>query len=320
MELHVAVTTRDKVAAEQTTAAIREERDRLLFQQDDWEELHRAAKQIQLLTSQVKEADIEELRHLRDYHDRTRPLEGEYNNLQRRFKDQESKIASLERTMSTVRQTLAQAQQRAVEWEKREKETDTEIGSIRSQLEEANGVRTLLDSEVSLLKTQLQEKEADGRLTQVSHLFHERPEIRLRILQDRESKLRDQVAALEEQIACLKAEASKPSIFTPAAITPTTKGYNFEQPARSESRASTVYLHSRSATPVGTRPARAQLIANGVWNSMHNPLGGNGAPHRIPNGNGLDTPKHSGIGVRSPSPTASVASTAPTVDKDGWWS
>ena len=130
--------------------------------------MHRAAEQIQLLTSQVNEADSAELRELRDYHDRTRPLEVEYNNLQRRFKDQETKLASIDRTMLTVRQTLAQAQQRAVEWENRAKEADAEINSFRDQLEEASSTNTQLDSEASLLRAQLQEKEADERLTQVS--------------------------------------------------------------------------------------------------------------------------------------------------------
>ncbi|KAF9651983.1 hypothetical protein BDM02DRAFT_3266639 [Thelephora ganbajun] len=303
LELYIAVATRDKAAAEQTAAAIREERDRLLSQQDHWEEMHRAAEQIQLLTSQVNEADNEELRHLKDYHDRTRPLEGEYNNLQRRFKDQETKLANLDRTMATVRQTLAQAQQRAVEWEKRAKEADIEISSIRGQLEETSSANTQLDSEVSLLKDQLQEKEADERLAK-----------------DRESKLRDQVAALEEQAARLEAEASKPPVVAPTAITPITNGYKFEQPIRSESRGSTVYLQSRSATPVNARPARAQLASNGVWNSMHNPYRATGAPHRLLDGNGLSTPKRNGVGIRPASPTASIASTAPTIDEDGWWS
>ena len=170
--------------------------------------------------------------------------------------------------------------------------------------------------------------------------------------QDRESKLRDQVAALEEQIARLKAETSKPPVVAPTAITPAPNGYKFEQPSRSESRASTVYhpvatataitpaengyrferpprsesrastvyLQSRSATPVNTKPARAQLASNGVWNSMHNPYRANGVSHRTPNGSGLSTPKRSGTSIRAPSPTASVVSTAPTVDEEGWWS
>lgn len=304
LELRIALATRDKAAAELATTILREERDRLIAQQGHWEEMHRAAEQIQLLTSQVSEADNEELRDLREYHDRTRPLEGEYNNLQRRFKDQEAKLANLDRTMGTVRQTLAQAQQRAVEWEKRAKETDAEIDTVRGQLEEASEDREQLGSEVSLLKVQLQEKEADERLSQ-----------------DRESKLRDQVAALEERVARLKAEASKPlPIATPTAVTPTTNGYKFEQPTRSESRASTVYPNSRSSTPVGIKPARAQLASNGVWNSMHNPYRSNGVSHRMPNGNELNVPKHNGVVARPPSPTASVVSTAPTVDEEGWWS
>ena len=68
LELHIAVATRDKAATVQTTAAIREECDRLLSLQDHWEEIDRTAEQIQLLTSQANKADNEELRHLRDCH------------------------------------------------------------------------------------------------------------------------------------------------------------------------------------------------------------------------------------------------------------
>lgn len=139
-------------------------------------------------------------------------------------------------------------------------------------------------------------------------------------LQDRESKLRDQVAALEEQVARLKGEASKPPIVAPTSIIPATNGYKFEQPSRSESRASTVYAQSRSATPVNTKPVRAQLASNGVWNSMHNPYRPNGGPHLMLNGSGSSTPKRNGVGIRPVSPAASVVSTTPTVDEDGWWS
>jgi len=140
------------------------------------------------------------------------------------------------------------------------------------------------------------------------------------MLQDRESKLRDQVAALEEQVARLKAEVSKPPVVAPTAITPITNGYKFEQPARSESRASTVYPQSRSSTPVNSKPTRAQLASSGVWNSMHNNLRANGISHQMPNGNGLSTSKRDGAGSRSVSPAISIASTAPTLDEDGWWS
>ena len=143
--------------------------------------------------------------------------------------------------------------------------------------------------------------------------------MRLIILQDRESKLRDQVASLEEQVTRLKAEVSKVPIIAPSAVTPVTNAYKFEQPVRSESRASTVYLHSRSTTPVNTKPARAQLAANGVWNSMHNPYRANGAPHRMQNGNGSRASSRIGPVARPPSPATSAVSTLPTLGEDGWW-
>lgn len=124
--------------------------------------------QIQLLTSQVSETDNDELRRLRDYYDRTRLMEGEYQNLQRRFGDQETRLTSLGKTVATVRQIITQAERRAAEWEKRAKETVTEISAMRNCLEEASGAMAQLDSEVFLLKARLREKEADERLTQVS--------------------------------------------------------------------------------------------------------------------------------------------------------
>ena len=118
-------------------------------------------------------------------------------------------------------------------------------------------------------------------------------------------------------MARLEAEPFTPSI---TAIASSTNSYKFEQSIRSESRGSTVYVQSRSATPVNTKPAQAQLASDGVWNSMHNPHGPNGVSHRMPNGSTSSVSTRDGVGMRSVSPTASVVSTTPTVDEDGWWS
>jgi chromosome segregation ATPase len=130
--------------------------------------MHRAAEQIGLLTSLVEQADNEELRELRRNRDRAKILEGEFAALQRRFKDQENKIASHDRAMGGVRQNLAQVQQRAVEWEKRAKEQEAEIETTRSRLDEADQAQTQLDAEISLMKLQLKEKEDDERKAKVS--------------------------------------------------------------------------------------------------------------------------------------------------------
>ena len=125
---------------------------------------------------------------------------------------------------------------------------------------------------------------------------------------------------MEEQVARLRAEGSKPPVVAPTAITPLTNGYKFERPIRSESRASTVYPSTRSATPVNATPPRTQLTSSGVWNSMHNPYKANGVTHRMLNGDVLNVPKRNGVDNRPVSPAMSVASTAPTLGEDGWWS
>jgi chromosome segregation ATPase len=163
--------TRDKAEQTTTGAAIKVESEHPSLHQDHWKKMHRATGQISFFTGQVNGGDDEELRQLRDYHDRTRLLEGEHRDLQRRFDDQETKLANLGRTVATVRQTLAQAHQRAVGLEKQAKETVAELGSIRNQLEEASHAETQLDSEFSLLKLQLREMEADERLTRVSRIL-----------------------------------------------------------------------------------------------------------------------------------------------------
>lgn len=141
--------------------------DQAASQEDNWDEMHRAAEQIGILTNIMEQADNDELRELRRNRDRTKIMEGEYAALQRRFKDQETKIASHDRAMGGVRQNLAQAQQRAAEWEKRTKEQDAEIEATRSRLDEAEQSQNAIDAEFSLAKLQLQEKETDERTARV---------------------------------------------------------------------------------------------------------------------------------------------------------
>jgi hypothetical protein len=141
--------------------------------------------------------------------------------------------------------------------------------------------------------------------------------------QDRESKLKDQVAHLEGQLAKLQLSVQQPTPIPngkpKAPPTPTaTIRRPMAQPAtaRVPSPASTVYANSRSATPVGFRASTPQEAS--VWDSMH-------APRRHPNV-GVATPPSNPRPVsrarpsfRAPSPTPSVVSNAPTLGNDGWW-
>ena len=141
-------------------------------------------------------------------------------------------------------------------------------------------------------------------------------------MQDRESKLRDQIAALEAQLARAEADvAKKPATTYPAPIArPRQNGYTPvvpHTPVRPDSR-STVFVDSRVPTP--TLPLNgamksASLPQQSVWDSMHAPT----ARRDIP-----VTPKaiRPGTFFRPPipSPTPSNVSAAPTLGDDGWWS
>jgi chromosome segregation ATPase len=101
--------------------------------------------------------------------DRAKVLEGEHVSLQKRFKDQETKIANLERTSQATRQSIAQVQQRASEWEKRTKELDAELNTMRARLDEADEAKLQADSDLSFVRMQLEEKEKAEKIAKVSH-------------------------------------------------------------------------------------------------------------------------------------------------------
>ena len=162
---------RDKDAAVDAHTALQKEHDRVTSQQAHWDDLHRAAEQIETLTTLIGQADNEEVRELKRVRDRSNKLESEHAALQKRFKDQESKVANSERAAVTARQSLAQAQQRASEWERRAKEHEGELELTRTKLDQADQTHTQLDADYSLVKLQLEEQEADHRLAKVCAMF-----------------------------------------------------------------------------------------------------------------------------------------------------
>jgi hypothetical protein len=139
-------------------------------------------------------------------------------------------------------------------------------------------------------------------------------------VQDRESKLKDQVAEYEGQIAQYKIQLqtrSTGAVTTPAKPVPVRANGNTPPSVRAPSPASTVGP-SRSVTPAGAGQP-------GVYGSMHAPKQrypatieraaiANPGPGVIARPNFAHTPS-----FRVPSPTLSVVSAAPTLGADGWW-
>ncbi|KAI0791811.1 hypothetical protein C8Q75DRAFT_732200 [Abortiporus biennis] len=339
LESTTAYFTREKESLEEQVSFFRQQNDELLSQQSQWDELRRVNENIQSLAQLVSQADNDELKDLRRSRDRFKVLEGEHAALQRRLKDQENKAANQERTAQTARQNLAQAQQRAAEWERRAKDSEHELQSTRHKLDEVEQSHSQLDADYSLVKLQLEERDAEERLQK-----------------DRESKLRDQIAALEEQVARLQAEtdqankalataqastsASSKAVSKPVthAPRPTQPASRFRQngfttpsahnPTRPDSRASTIYGDSRVATPTapaghtnGTTPSirEATPPQPSVWDSIHAPTGRRDNAIKLPMTPKTNKRPGSYYRPQIPSPTPSNVSAAPTLQGDGWW-
>ena len=167
--MQVASANRDKESAVQVTEALQQQHDLILAQQSNWDELRRASEKIDVLASLIGK-DNEELEELRYYRDRTKTLEHDHAALQQRLKELETKMGNNERTVTTVKQSLAQAQQRSSEWERRAKESEAQLEVTCTRLEQMEQTHTQLDADHSLVKLQLEEHEANDRLNQVCSL------------------------------------------------------------------------------------------------------------------------------------------------------
>jgi chromosome segregation ATPase len=161
--------SRDKEAAVQALAFLQKQYDHLSSQQSHWDDLRRASEQIETLTTLIGQVDNEEIKELRRLRDHSKVVDAEHAALQKRFKDQESRAANSERAAVSARQNLAQAQQRSSEWELRAKEFQSKLELTQTKLDQADQTQVQLEADYSLVKLQLEEAEANDRLTKVSH-------------------------------------------------------------------------------------------------------------------------------------------------------
>ncbi|KAI0735960.1 hypothetical protein C8Q76DRAFT_668735 [Earliella scabrosa] len=307
LETKVTYLTREKdMLADELVAQKKQHEEQLLSQESHWDELRRATEQIQMLSTLVGQVDTEEVRELRRIRDRSKVLEGEHTALQRRMKEYENKVANHEKVAQTSRQSLLQARQRAEEWERRAKEAEGQLELTQTKLDQIEQTNSQLDADYSLVKLQLEERDAEERLDK-----------------DRQNKLRDQNAALEAQIARLQAEVDKAKKASNV-LQPVTRYQNGKThpPPRPDSRASTIYNQSRAGTPKAPHNGTTNDVRvvtppqPSVRDSIH-------APWRQPTMPAPVTPKSRYTptyrGFRAPSPTPSVVSAAPTLGEDGWW-
>ena len=136
-------------------------------QQGHWDDLHSASQQIETIAKLLNHADDEEMKELKRIRDRSHILEGEHKALQKRLKDQESKISNSERALLTARQSLATANQRSSEWERRAKEFEGKYELTQTQLDQLEQTHSQLEADHSFANLQLEEKGSEERLMKV---------------------------------------------------------------------------------------------------------------------------------------------------------
>ncbi|KAJ3721404.1 hypothetical protein DFJ43DRAFT_1158596 [Lentinula guzmanii] len=324
LDLKATFAARDKENAENTYSSLQKQFEQLSSQQKHWDDLRHTSEQIEHLTNLIGQADNEELNELRRVRDRSKILEGEHAALQKRFKEQENRTLAAEKAATSLRQSLIQAQARALEWEKRSKENEGKLERITTQLEQAEQTHSQLDADFLVVKMQLEDREADERLAK-----------------DRETRLREEVSALENKTRQLQVELENANFSlrnpTPGSHPRASNGSIYAV-SRPESRSSTVFI-DRSATPNGRAPSTGSITpphnSTSVWDSIHAPLatpaknGRYGTKNTVhaPSGRYPQTlsrgPSRPPLPYSIPSiasPTPSTVSLAPTVDEEGWWS
>jgi chromosome segregation ATPase len=168
--MNALIASREKDNLAEELASVKKSRDQLVSQESNWDELRRASEQIQSLAALIGQGETEEVKELRRIRDNYRVLEDEHAALQKRFKDQDSKVANHERIAAAARQNLSTAQERAVEWERRAKDYEQDLRATRARLEEVKLAQSQLEADHSMYQLQLDERDAHERLAKVSLL------------------------------------------------------------------------------------------------------------------------------------------------------
>lgn len=257
-------------------------------QQAHWEEIRRTSERVEQLVQAFNNAESRELKELKAISEKAKVLEGEHLALQKRFKEAEHHIVNLERAAQSAKQNVALAQDHATELEQRNKDMETELDATRARLEETDDIRMQLDSDLALVKLQLEEKEKAERNAKVRQFYRPLINPLLNITcQEKEVQLQTEISSLQTELANLRSELekSKQSAQPLSIISPphwgSANGYN--QVPRPSSRASTAYGGTSPVTPTDLLFRKAQFTSSrapsvapetptkGAWESMHAP-------------------------------------------------
>ena len=327
MEIQSSSAAKDLEHTNQMQTRLLSEIDLLKAQQSQSEELRRTADKVDALTQLINASDNEETAEMRRIRDESKALEREHALYQKRCVDQEAKIATFQKTAATSKQSIAQAQQKSAEWERRALFSEDELENSRNQLQESLEAQRELENEMSAIKDEAESNAREVQTAEV-HISNHRTEPSLTLpFQDREQVLKNTIEALQAQVTSLKSQMSEfassqlvvtPSKSGPSAVSSWAK--NVVVPTARPGASNGVRKESRQARPPSPR-SNGSLTppAQGIWASIHAPK----KPTKpiTPNSQPRFNKQPSSYGrANAPSPTPSVASVAVTEQQDGWWS
>jgi chromosome segregation ATPase len=152
---------RDKENAVQSLTTLQRQHDALVTQRDHWDTLAETKEQVTLLKDLITQTENDTIQELQRFKEQALIAETEHTALQRRFKEQETKISNSEKVAFTARQNLSAANQRAADWEKRAKEYQSELDSTQSKLAQLELTHSTLDAEYSHARIALDSKSDD---------------------------------------------------------------------------------------------------------------------------------------------------------------
>ncbi|KAF9513056.1 hypothetical protein BS47DRAFT_1393681 [Hydnum rufescens UP504] len=290
VELQLSLATRDLDASKQIRMQIEAQRDDLLSQQSHWQDLRRTADHVEMLTK------------------------GELSTLQKLHSDQEFKLGNMQRASITFKQSIANAQQRAAEWEKKAKEHEHELETCRFKLQQNEEVQVATVAELESYKRQVEEHDGIERASKAH------PDI---LTGDSASVLR---IGLEHAQASSSKRIPYPTYPTPQSSLVSYASSEASNNGRPLSRLSQSTQSTEWPSRPGTATPDRARTHNGkhtlpnqeppqesVWDSMHAP-----DLDQVP-----PTPRASHKSTLRlslpPSPTFSTVSVTPTQGPDGWW-
>ncbi|KAF8330435.1 uncharacterized protein EI90DRAFT_3124518 [Cantharellus anzutake] len=304
-EAKLQVALNDVKHSKASADALLKESTTLVAQQSHWNDLKRTVEHVESLKNLLENRARLDAQEAQRFRDRTNSLEGELSALQKLHSEQEIKLGNMQRAAMGHKQSVANAQQRASEFEKKLKGCEQELQNCAFKLDQSEASRKETTDELEALKVQLQEYETN-----------------LQAGQERETRLQNQNATLEQETMELKAQLASAHAIPTTYPMPTSY---LHSPASSTYSHNPSFINPLDTTSLVDYPSRPGTVtpeqSNGgqtpiesVWQSMHAPV----EPPPTPR------PKHQTIKrqfyVPPGSPTGSTASLAPTLGDDGWYS